>query len=272
MAVYESLARRELAAVDATHPLSALLPAEPVAPAAAAKTRRSTKPAKPPKTAAPPAATATSPSYLARYLKRAEAHPELASKSLLAEVRFRQGEEARVAAAAVPLTLPLSASLPRRQKRMDEAIARYHDATAMGVSEWSNASACRIGETLIEFGQALERSERPADLKGDDLLAYEDVLLDKAQVFYDRAEGVWGELVRQKGATTSKDAWVLEARSALWKRLGLRFAFQAEPEVPLVKADVPDRPHAPKERATEKRDRRAQKSRVSDRQLAGDTP
>jgi len=272
MAVYESLARRELAHVDAEHPLSALLPATPAStPAVATKPARGRHAKN--ATTAPPLAAVSKPtpaSSLAEYLKRATAHPELASKSLLGEVRFRLAEESRAAAAAVPLTLPLAASLPRRQRLLDQAIARYREAAGIGVTEWANASACRIGETLIDFGQALEASEKPADLKGDDLAAYRDVLADKAQIFYDRAEGVWGELVRQKGATTSKDAWVIEARTALWKRLGLRFAFQPESEMPRIAADVPERPKAPKT-GTKKHDAKTA-ARDTDRPIAGDTP
>ncbi len=184
-------------------------------------------------------------------------------------MRFREAEELRAAAAVVRLTLPLTASLPKRQKLLDRTLAAYRDAAGVGVAEWADASACRIGETLVDFGRALEESDAPADLKGDDLTAYRNVLADKAQIFYDRAEGVWGDLVRQKGATTTKDAWVTEARTALWKRLGLRFAFQPEAEMPRIAADAPERPRAPK---SEKKHDGKTAARVADRPIAGDTP
>jgi hypothetical protein len=94
---------------------------------------------------------------------------------------------------------------------------------------------------LVGFGEALEHSERPADLSGDDLGAYEDVLIQQSQPFYDRGESVWAELLKQKRSEESPDAWVQQARAALWKQLGRRFAFRPEVEFPLV-GDTPADP------------------------------
>ncbi len=236
MEVHEGLARRELARVGPGLPLASLLPPPP---AAAAKPVRGAK---------PPAARPVPASRLAEYLGLAQKHPEFASRPLLAEIRFRQGEEARAAGNALAIGLPLERSLPPRQKLLDEAIAHYRASADYGVAEWAHASACRIGQALVEFGTALERSERPADLKGDDLLAYEDVLFDRSQVFHDRGEGVWVELLRQKGRgeAAGSDPWIAEARGALWARLGLRFAYRPEVAYPLVGAQAPARPRPAK--------------------------
>jgi len=244
MEIYEALARRDLKSVGPDRPLASLLPPLPEAPAAKAaggKSGAKPKPAKGVKAATPTPEPAPR-SHLAEYVRLAGLHPELASKSLLAEVRFRQGEAARAAGAAVAIRLPLDQSIQRRQKHLDQALAHYQASAAYGVAEWAHASACRIGQTLVEFGTALEQSERPADLQGDDLLAYEDVLLDRSQVFYDRGEGVWVDLLRQKGDEDSADPWLAESRKALWGRLGLRFAYQPETDYPRVAADAPARP------------------------------
>lgn len=270
MEVYEGLARRELATVGPNHPISALLP--PPAPKPAAATRRGVAKKTPARTPPTPASTpAAAASWLAQYLARAEANPDLASKSLIAEVRFLQAEEIRAAAESVALTLPLASSLKKRQQLLDEALAGYHECAAQGITEWSNAAASRTGRTLIAFGEALERSERPADLKGDDLRAYEDVLLDRAQVFYDRGEAVWNELLRRPGAVDSKERWISEARTALWQRLGLRFAYAPEPEYPRITAVAPNRPQAVKTPRSKDRQHRGA-SHDQARALAGDTP
>ncbi len=212
MEILEPLARRDLEGVDAAHPVSALLgrPAQGAAPSA-----------------------------LARYMRRASAHPELASRELVAEVMFQQGEESRAVYEGIRLTQPLERSIRARQVKLDSLVARYRRAIDVGVPAVAHAGAYRIGEALIGFGTALEQSERPADISGDDRLAYEDVLVEKAQAFYDRGEQVWEELLRQNGADAGADRWVAEARGALWKRLGQRFYFRPEVEFPLVEGKAP---------------------------------
>jgi len=212
MEILEPLVRRDLAAVSPTVTLSSLL-------------------------AAP--AKGAAPSALRRYMGRAARHPDLASRALLAEVRFLEGEEARSAYEAVRLTQPLEKSIARRQAGLDTLLARYRRAIDMGVTEWAHAGAYRIGEALVGFGAALEQSERPADISGDDRLAYEDVLVEKAHAFYDRGEQVWEDLLRGRTDDAAEDRWVAEARGALWKRLGERFYFRPEVEFPLVEAEAP---------------------------------
>jgi TolA-binding protein len=209
MEILEPLARRDLADVSATLPLSGLLAAKQAAPSA-----------------------------LSRYMQRAAAHPKLASRELIAEVRFMQGEEGRQGYEAAKLTQPLVRSIAARQVKLDSLLARYRRTIDLGIPSFAHAGAYRIGEALIGFGTALEQSERPADISGDDRLAYEDVLVEKAQAFYDRGEQVWEELLRQKG-DDGDDRWVTEARGALWKRLGQRFYFRPEVEFPLIEAETP---------------------------------
>ena len=70
-------------------------------------------------------------------------------------------------------------------------------------------------------------------------LAYQEVLGEQTQAFYDRAEGVWSDLLRKQGADGRDDAWLARARESLWKRLGGRFYFKPEFEHPVVGAKEP---------------------------------
>ena len=232
MEILEAMARRELAQVGPDHPISALLPhLEAAKPA-----RRSTA-----QVAARQKRPVTAPSRLAEYLQRAEVHPDLASRDLLAQVRFLQGEEAMASFQDARLSQPLEKSIPVKQKLLDEVIARYRGAADLGASQWADGSAYRIGEALAAFGDVLERSEHPADLQGDDLRGYEDVLAEQAQPFYDRAEGVWSDLLRQRGDEVRPDSWVAHAQASLWQRLAGRFYYRPETEYPLVSGTAPDR-------------------------------
>ncbi len=210
MNIYEELARRDLARVGPGRTVASLLPAK-----------------------------ATPPSHLAEYLRRAALHPELASRPVLAQVRYLEGEEARAACEAVRLTLPLKTSLGVKKQHLESAIARYRQSIEIGATEWAHASAFRIGETLVGFGEGLTKSERPADLAGDDLLAYDEVLNRESRGIFDRGEDVWMELLRQNGAEATEDEWIKQAREALWPRLGQRFLFRPEMEFPLVTGSAP---------------------------------
>jgi hypothetical protein len=108
------------------------------------------------------------------------------------------------------------------------------------VSEYSRAAAHRIGQVLIEFGDALAESERPSGLSEDDLLAYEDVLEEQSWEFFDRGENAWSELLRQVGdAPDDPGGWIARTREALWPRLAWRFLYRPEVEYPLVAASPP---------------------------------
>ncbi|HVQ27641.1 MAG TPA: tetratricopeptide repeat protein, partial [Planctomycetota bacterium] len=221
--ILEKLAHQELAAVSPEKPLAALL-ATPKPAAAAAKG----KPAPP-------------PSYLAQYLKLAAQQPAQASKPLLAEVRFQYAEESFRRYDALRLTQPLPKSIAAKQKLLDSVLVRYKRTVDMGVPEWSHAAGYRIGQALVGFGSALEASERPADLSGDDLRAYENVLIEQGMTFHERGETVWSDLL-QRSQDGVADAWVTRTRQALWTSLGDRFLFQPDVEFPVIEGKAP--PHA----------------------------
>ena len=232
MEIMEDMARRELAQVGPGHPLSALMPDKAPLHAKAGAAAAG----------AGELAASSAPSRLAAYLDLAARHPKLASRAIVAQVRFLEAEDARPAYEATRLMQPLRKSLRVKQKLLDSLVARYRRTTQLGVPEWSHAAAFRIGGALLAFGESLEGSERPADLKGDDLRGYEEVLLEQAQAFYEKGEGVWSELLKQAGKDGATDTWVAQTRTALWPRLAKRFFFRPEVEFPLVAASPDDRP------------------------------
>jgi tetratricopeptide (TPR) repeat protein len=244
MDILVSLARRDLASVGPDRPISSLLPAPTPAPS-------SKKRSKGAKVAKPATLPATPPSRLAEYMALAAKHPELASPGLMSEVRFRQAEEIAAASNGVALRLPLATSIAKRKDLLDRALAGYRQCIDLGVPRWSHAATYRIGENLVGFGEALETSERPADLQGDDLLAYRKVLAERSQGFYDRGENVWATLLKQQPRDSVADEWVTRAQSTFWKRLSNRFYYQSEVEYPLVAATEPEKTRLEKTR-TEK--------------------
>jgi len=158
---------------------------------------------------------------LADYLTRAAKHPEFASRSVLARVRFLEGEEASAACGKIALRQPLAKSIGSRKAKLDVLLARYKACIELGEPEWSHAAAFRIGEALVAFGDAVEASERPRDLTGEDRAAYDEVIHRQSDGLYRRAEGVWAELLEGKSADAD-DAWLARARATLEPRLASR--------------------------------------------------
>ncbi|MEZ5064474.1 MAG: outer membrane protein assembly factor BamD [bacterium] len=221
LAILHDRATKELASAGPDRPLSSLLAAAPAAAGAAGKTAAGT-------------------SSLSRYLELAGEHGELADRGLLAEVAFRQAEETREDYARVRITLPLEPSIAQKKSLLENTLQAYQECAAFGVTPWNRASATRIGETLVAFGDALMASERPADLSGDDLLAYDEVLEEQSWQFYDRGEGAWAELIRQTTAEGSDDdEWTAHAKRLLWPRVAARFVHRPEVEYPLIAATPP---------------------------------
>jgi tetratricopeptide (TPR) repeat protein len=221
--ILEALARKDLVRVTPEFPVSGLFAKTAVKPGKSGNGRSAS--ASPP----PPPS-----SHLEAYLKLAAAHPTLAARDVKAQVQFLRGEELAAGYNAARLYQPLAKSIPAKQKLLDSVLVCYRKSVDLGVPEWAHASAFRIGQALVSFGEALEKSERPADLSGDDLRAYEDVLLEQSRTFHERGEAVWTDLLRKKDPDGPEDKWIAQAQAILWEGLGSRFFFRPETEYPLV--------------------------------------
>jgi hypothetical protein len=201
-----------------------------------------------PKAAAPAkgAATPAAPmSDLQAYLDLAAQNPELASPAILAQVDFLRAEQMYPAYAALRLTQPLPQAIEKKKAGLEALLAAYETCTQRGVAEYARASAHRIGQALIEFGDALMKSERPEGLSEDDLLAYDDVIAGQSFEFYDRGEDVWSTMLQQAGgAGDDPGGWLARTREALWPRLAERFRFQPAVDYPRVTAAPPPKAEA----------------------------
>ena len=184
-----------------------------------------------------------SQSELKAYLTLSASHPDLASPVILAQVDFLKADEAHAAYASIKLTQPLPKSIEKKKAKLEATIALYEQCSKRAVAEYTRASAHRIGQSLIEFGDALAASERPQGLSADDLAAYNDVITEQSYAFYDRGEDAWSTLLRQ--SVSEKDDpgnWLARTREALWPRLGARFMFHPEVDYPVVRATPPATP------------------------------
>ena len=170
----------------------------------------------------PSSAAGAPPSAVGAYLARAAAYPNDASAGLLAEIAFRRAEEARVACGAARLTQPIRVSVAIKKSLLGHALAAYSECAAFAAAPWDRAAAYRIGQTLVEFGDALAASERPAGLTGEDLAAYDGVIEGQAREFYAKGETAWADLLGRAAEKEDDDegGWIDEARCALEDRAG----------------------------------------------------
>lgn len=229
-------AEKALEAVGPDRPLSTLLAGATVGTAAGEKVGAGAA-----GSAGAAPFSATGADAVARYLTLADANPELADRSLLARVQFLRGEEAFDSYRRKRISQPLEPSIAQKKSLLENVLQEYRTCAELGVAPWNRAAATRVGECLVGFGDALMESERPADLNGDDLLAYEEVLEEQSWEFFDRGEEAWAELIRQ--ASESDDEWVARAKQLLWPRVAQRFVHRPEVEYPLIASRV-DRPEA----------------------------
>ncbi len=177
---------------------------------------------------------------LAAYLVLAADHPGQGDPHLLAHADFLKAEAARSAYEALPLDQPLPAAIARKQAGLEQVLALYRACLDRGDLEYGRAAAHRLGAEVVHFGDALQASERPADLAGDDLQAYEDVLADQAWVFQEKGEAAWTDLLRQcRNADADPGGWLARTREALWPRLARRFLHRPEVAYPRVAAAPP---------------------------------
>lgn len=186
------------------------------------------------------AARAEKTSELQAYLALAAANPSLASPSITAQVDFLAAEEAYPSYASLRLTQPLPEAIEQKKTRMEELLKSYERCGGHGIAEYARAAAYRIGQVLVEFGDALEASERPHDLNADDLAAYDEVLREQSWAFYGRGMDVWSNLLKEVGdAPDDPGQWIARTRQSLWPRLAQRFLYQPEVDYPLVVAIPP---------------------------------
>jgi tetratricopeptide (TPR) repeat protein len=106
----------------------------------------------------------------------------LAAKSQLA-----LASPARDEFRAIPLALPLKASLAKKRKAMESAMAAYKTAADYRVAEVTTLATFEIAEIYRKLGQDIMKSERPKKLPEEQLEEYNSLLEEQAFPFEEQA-------------------------------------------------------------------------------------
>ena len=123
----------------------------------------------------------------------------------------------------VRLTLPLDKSLKVKKARMEKALAAYKQAADYGIAEVTTAATFGIAEIYHDFSRALLESQRPRELKGEELEQYDILLEEQAYPFEEQAISLH-EVNSRRAAQGIYDRWVKASFKALAELLPVRYA------------------------------------------------
>ncbi len=89
--------------------------------------------------------------------------------------------------AGVKLLQPFETSLKEKKERMDAAIAAMDRLVDYEIADVTSAATFYLAEIYFDFSRALAESERPTDLKPEELPQYEEALDEQAFPFEEKA-------------------------------------------------------------------------------------
>ena len=138
------------------------------------------------------------------------------SKYLAAKASYELAENERIKYDRVNITLPLAASIDKKNKLMTAALERYTQAVQIGVLEYTTSATYRIAELYSQFSKRLMASERPPGLDELALEEYTFLLEDQAFPLEEAAievhqtnagrtyDGLYDEWVKKSYASLAK--------------------------------------------------------------------
>jgi len=123
----------------------------------------------------------------------------------------------------VRLVEPLKKNLKLKKTRMQQAFDAYGVAAAYGVAEISTAATYHSAALYQDFGKSLMDSQRPKNLKADELEQYNVMLEEQAYPFEEKAMELH-EINVRRASKGIYDDWVKKSYSALAKLRPVRYA------------------------------------------------
>jgi tetratricopeptide (TPR) repeat protein len=136
------------------------------------------------------------------------------SRALAAKATLTLATPAREEFKNVKLVVPLKKSLAEKRKAMEAALKAYEAAADYQVAEVTTAATFESAELYRQLGKDLMSSERPKNLKKDELEQYDVLLEEQAFPFEEKAIKLHEvNIARTKDGTY--DEWVQKSFAAL---------------------------------------------------------
>jgi len=136
------------------------------------------------------------------------------SKTLAAKATLTLAAPAREEFKSVKLVAPLKKSLAEKRKAMEAALKAYEAAADYQVAEVTTAATFESAELYRQLGKDLISSERPKNLKKDELEQYDVLLEEQAFPFEEKAIKLH-EVNAARTKDGTYDEWVQKSFSAL---------------------------------------------------------
>ncbi|HZF31412.1 MAG TPA: tetratricopeptide repeat protein [Gammaproteobacteria bacterium] len=144
------------------------------------------------------------------------------TRYLAAKAQLDLAQPARDAFLGTRLVIPLDKSLAAKRKRMEDALAGYRKAADYGVAEVTTAANYEIAELYHSLSKDLMGSERPKELKGEELEQYGLLLEEQAFPFEEESIQLH-EVNAARTADGIYDEWVKKSLAALAELLPARY-------------------------------------------------
>lgn len=145
------------------------------------------------------------------------------SKYLAAKAAYELAENERIKFDRVSISLPLAASIDKKNKRMQAALERYTQSVQIGVLEYTTSATYRIAELYAEFSRSLMNSERPTGLDELEMEEYGYLLEDQAFPLDEAAIEVHQTNIG-RAYDGLYDQWVKKSFQALAKLMPAQYA------------------------------------------------
>jgi hypothetical protein len=136
------------------------------------------------------------------------------TKYLAATAQLKLAEPLRDNFRSVRLVLPLKKSLVAKRQSMEAALAAYKAATDYHVAEVTTAATYETAELYRQLGKDVMASERPKNLKPDELEQYNSLLEDQSFPFEEQSIQIH-EINTALARDGVYDEWVKKSYAAL---------------------------------------------------------
>jgi tetratricopeptide (TPR) repeat protein len=136
------------------------------------------------------------------------------SRSLAAKATLTLASPIREEFRSIKLVVPLKKSLAEKRKAMEAALKAYEAAADYQVAEVTTAATFESAELYRQLGKDLMASERPKNLKKDELEQYDVLLEEQAFPFEEKAIKLH-EVNTARTKEGTYDEWVQKSFAAL---------------------------------------------------------
>ncbi len=116
----------------------------------------------------------------------------------------------------IELVAPLQENLQKKKSLFEQLLVNYDYAVAHPSPQIALNANYRIGTLFEHFSRSLLESERPEDLSFEEEALYEDLLLEQALPYFEKAEEAYRQNIQIAEETGLDNEWVVKSQMHLF--------------------------------------------------------